>query len=246
MRRALILSAGLLVALLFLSTTVLAQSDSYEPFSHVGVAVKLSTLGIGGEAAVPLSQRINLRGGFNAFNYDRTFHKDEIAYAGQLRFRSAEAHLDWFPFGGAFHLSPGVMLYNGNAINANADIAPGNTFTLNNTTYVSDAADPVSGRGKIDFIKAGPMFTVGWGNLLPRNHRRFSVPFEVGFVYTGAPRTALAFTGTACDPTGIACRSISSDPTIQANVQAERDKINKDLDPVKFYPVISVGFAVNF
>jgi hypothetical protein len=239
-------SAGLLIALLSFSLPVLAQSGGYEAFSHVGVGVKLSTLGIGGEAAVPLSERINLRGGVNAFNYDRTFNKDGIAYAGQLRFRSVEAHLDWFPFGGGFHLSPGVMLYNGNAINANASVPGGKTFTLNDTTYASDAADPVRGTGKVDFNKAGPMFTVGWGNLLPRNHRRFSVPFEIGFIYTGAPRTALAFVGSACDPTGVFCRNIASDPTIQANIQAERDKINKDLDAVKIYPVISVGFAVNF
>ena len=90
------------------------------------------------------------------------------------------------------------------------------------------------------------MFRASWGNLLPRNHRHFSVPFEVGFVSTGPPQTALAFAGNACDPSGLDCRSIASDPTIQANIQVERAKINKDLNPVRFYPVISVGFGVNF
>jgi hypothetical protein len=33
---------------------------------------------------------------FQLFSYDRGFNEDGIAYAGQLRFRSVEAHYDWF------------------------------------------------------------------------------------------------------------------------------------------------------
>jgi hypothetical protein len=101
------------------------------------------------------------------FSYDRGFNKDGIFYAAQQRFRSTEAHYDWFPFGGSFHLSSGVLVYNGNQITANASVRGGNTFTRNNTTYASDPTDPITGTGKVDFAKAGPMFTVGWGNLLP-------------------------------------------------------------------------------
>jgi hypothetical protein len=90
------------------------------------------------------------------------------------------------------------------------------------------------------------MFTVGWGDLLPRNHRHFSVPFEVGVIYTGALRTALTLWGSACDAAGVNCRSVQTDPTFQANVQAEKDKLNRDMTAFKFYPVISVGFGFNF
>src|SRR5438067_9792940 len=61
---------------------------------RIGVGAKISLLGIGGEAAVALSKRINVRGGFNFFNYSRGFGKDGINYGAQLAFRSAEAHLD--------------------------------------------------------------------------------------------------------------------------------------------------------
>jgi hypothetical protein len=223
-----------------------AQSESSQPFSRLGIAIKASLLGAGVEAATPLTSRSNLRAGFNIFNYDRGFNKDGVAYAAQLRFRSVEAHYDWFPFAGSFHLSPGVLVYNGNQLAAIASVPGGKTFTLNNTTYSSDAAYPIAGTGKVDFVKVGPMFTVGWGNLLPRNHRHFSVPFEVGVIYTGAPRTALTLGGSACDAAGVNCRSVQTDPTFQANVQAEKDKLNRDMTAFKFYPVISVGFAFNF
>jgi hypothetical protein len=179
----------------------------------------------------------------NMFGYDRSFHKDGVDYAGQIHFRSGEAHFDWFPFAGSFHLSPGALIYNGDQVNANASVSGGQSFTLNGTSYTSDPADPVIGTGKISFSKAGPMLTMGFGNLVPRHHR-FSIPFEIGAIYTGAPTMALNLTGSACDSTGQNCNSIATDPTIESNVQAERAKINKDVAPFKFYPVISLGFGV--
>lgn len=229
-----------------LSTDCSAQTEPTKLFSRLGIAIKASLLGVGVEAATPLAPRSNLRAGFNIFSYDRSFNKDGVTYAGQLRFRSVEAHYDWFPFGGSFHLSPGVLVYNGNQIAANASVLGSKTFTLNHTTYVSDPTNPLAGTGKVDFVKAGPMLTVGWGNLIPRNHRHFSVPFEVGFIYTGAPRTALSMWGGACDSSGVNCFDAGSDPTFQANVQAEKIKLDNDMSAFKFYPVISIGFAFNF
>src|SRR5690242_15487533 len=43
------------------------ESAGSTPFS-VGVGVKVSTLGIGGDIAVPVTRRTNARFGFNAFN----------------------------------------------------------------------------------------------------------------------------------------------------------------------------------
>lgn len=234
------------LAILSFSTVCLAQTESSKPFSRLGVAAKVSTLGIGVEAATPLTQRSNLRAGFNLFSYSRTFHEDGIAYAGQLRFRSVEAHYDWFPFGGAFHVSPGVLVYNGNQMTANSSVPGGSSFTLNDTTYISDPNNPITGSGKVDFVKAGPMFTVGWGNLLPRNYRHFSIPVEVGVVYTGAPRTAINLGGDACDASGVNCLDITTNAPFQANVRAEQNKFNSDISAFKFYPVLSAGFGFNF
>jgi hypothetical protein len=213
------------------------------PFSAVGIGVKASLLGVGGEISTPLIRGFNLRGGFNGFSYDRTFHKDGIAYAGQLQFRSGEAHLDWFPFHGSFHLSPGALFYNGNQVTATAAVAGGQTFTLNGVTYISDASDPVGGAGKIAFKKAGPMLSLGFGNLVSQRHR-FSVPIEIGTIYTGAPNMTLSLAGSACDTGGANCSPIASTSAIQSNVLAEQAKVNKDMSAFKFYPVISIGFGI--
>src|SRR4029077_8444426 len=104
---------------------------------RIGVGAKISLLGIGGEAAVYVTKRINVRGGFNFFNYSYTFGKDGINYGAQLAFRSAEAHLDLFPFAGSFHVSPGLLFYNDNHVGATVTVGGGQAFTLGGASYTS-------------------------------------------------------------------------------------------------------------
>ena len=211
----------------------------------IGVGAKISLLGIGGEAAVAISKRVNVRGGFNFFNYSRGFSKDGINYGGQLAFRSAEAHLDWFPLGG-FHLSPGLLFYNDNHIDASAAVPPGQQFTLGGVTYSSGAANPITGTAKLGFNKVAPSFLIGFGNLLPRNRRRFSLTTEFGVAYTGAPKASLNLQGTACTVPAAICVNAATDPIVQSNVQSEVAKVNHDVSAFKIYPLASFGFGVNF
>ena len=213
--------------------------------SHVGIGVKISTLGAGIETAVPLAAKANLRGGVNFFQYNRAIINDGIHYAGQLQFRSAEAHFDFYPFGG-FHVSPGVLFYNGNQLTASASVPGGQNFTLNGTAYQSSMTSPVTGTGKLDFVKVSPSIMMGFGNLIPRSGRHYSFLFEVGGAYQGSARVALNLAGSVCDSTGSTCRSVASDPTVQANVLAQQQKIRNDINPYRFFPVVSIGFGFNF
>jgi hypothetical protein len=212
---------------------------------RIGVGAKISLLGIGGEAAIALTRRINVRGGFNFFNYSRGFDKDGINYGAQIAFRSAEAHLDWFPLGG-FHLSPGLLFYNDNHIDATATVGAGQQFTLGGVSYSSDAANPVTGTAKLGFNKVAPTFLIGFGNLLPRNRRRFSLTTEFGVAYTGAPTASLNLAGTACTVPAAICVNAATDPTVQSNVQSEITKVNHDVSIIRFYPLASFGFGINF
>jgi hypothetical protein len=196
----------------------------------IGVGVKVSTMVIGGEVAVAVSHRSNVRFGFNAFSYGHSFDKDGVTYKGNLDLRSAQATYDLFLLKG-LHVSPGVLFYNGNKVSANASVPGGQSFTLSNTNYVSDTADPITGTGKLTVYKAAPMLLFGIGNLVPRSSRHFSLSFEIGAAYQGPPRVALNLSGSACDSTGLFCRSISSDPTIQSNIAAEQAKLSKSASP---------------
>ena len=227
------------------TTTGLRHS---EPFSSVALGVKAGILGVGAEAATPLGWRFNLRGGANFFSYADNLSSDGISYNANLHFRSAEASLDWFPMAGGFHISPGALLYNGNQVTASAAVPGGQTFTLNGTTYTSSSTDPVTGSASLSFTKAAPKVTMGWGNLIPRSGRHFSVPVDLGFAYVGDPKVALNLAGTACYTYEGApyCANVATDPTIQSNVTAQKAKIQKDAQDARFFPLFSLGFAYRF
>lgn len=209
-----------------------------------GIGVKTSFLGVGAEVATRVTHHTNARAGFNILGYSRSFSKDGINYGGHLSFRTVEAHYDIYPWAGSFHVSPGVLAYMGNPVTGNA-IVPGNqSFSLGGQTYYSDPSAPMTANGKMNFNQVSPTATIGWGNLVRRN-KRFSVPVEIGAAFQGSPKTTLNLTGNVCNGPGILCMS-TSNSTVQSNVVAEQNKINKSLSAFKVYPIISVGFGYKF
>ncbi|MGA9390882.1 MAG: hypothetical protein WBV69_10590 [Candidatus Sulfotelmatobacter sp.] len=220
--------------------------SSSEDSGRVGIGAKASLLGGGVEVAVRTTHRANVRAGFNIISYSRGFSQDGFAYNGQLSFKTFEAHYDFFPWAGNFHLSPGVLAYFGDPITATASVPAGQSFSLGGVTYYSDTTTPVTGNGKIDFDRVSPMATVGWGNLIPRSSRHFSIPFELGVAFQGSPQATLNLAGNVCDSPGANCRPIPSDPVVQNQIKAEQTKITNSMSLFKVYPVISVGFGYKF
>lgn len=233
------------ILLLFATTVALGQSGS--ELGSVGVGIKVSTLGVGAEVATPIQRLVNLRAGFNVLGYSSTFSNDGIAYDGHLNFKTVEGHVDIFPFGGKFHVSPGFLAYIDDPITASTLVPGGQSFTLGGVTYYSDSAAPITGTGKIDFDQAAPMLTVGWGNLVPRKRsKHFSFPVELGVVFQGSPQATLNLSGNVCAAPGVGCRSIASDPTVQSNIVAQQNKINNNVSFFQAYPIISFGFGYKF
>jgi hypothetical protein len=64
---------------------------------------------------------------------------------------------------------------------------------------------------------------------------------------TGVPNLSIALTsGQACDAQGLNCVNVATDPNVQANLAAQVAKYKSDLNPFRFYPVISFGLAYSF
>jgi hypothetical protein len=213
----------------------------------VGAAVKVSTLGVGVEVATPVLRRANLRAAFNILGYSKTFNKDGIGYDAHLAFKTVEGHFDFFPWAGNFHVGPGVLGYIGDPIKAHAVVASNQSFTLGGVTYYSDPTNNTGVAGKIDFDSVVPMITFGWGNLVPRRKsKHFSVPFEMGVAFQGAPKSTLSLTGNVCEAPGVSCQSVAGNPTVAANVVSEQNKLNNSMSVFKAYPIISLGVGYKF
>jgi hypothetical protein len=226
---------------------LLAAVSYAQDSGSFGIGIKGSLLGGGVEAAARVTHRTNIRAGFDIFDYSRTFTKDNVPYGGQLNFRTIEAHYDIFPWARSFHFSPGVLIYAATPITATASIPGGQSFSLGGVSYISDPTTPVGGNGNIKFNQASPMATLGWGNLVPRKaSKHFSFPVEFGVAFQGSPKATLNLAGNVCDSTGANCRSIASDPTVQANIVSEQNKLNNSMRFFKMYPIISFGLGYKF
>lgn len=222
------------------------RSQTFHPFSEIGIATQAGLAGAGFDIATPLARKFNLRAGAGFFSYATSFQEQGANVAINLHMQSGHAALDWFPFGGRFRLSPLLVFANNNRVLATAVIPSGSTVTLNGQDYISSYTDPLHGSGRIGFRKASPGFTLGFGNILPRTNSRYSIPLEMGFYYVGQPSLQVAFTGSACDPNyppSAGCQSVDQDPGFQQNLAAFIARNNHNLSYASFFPIFSVGFA---
>ena len=230
-------------------------------FSHLALAVNIGLNGIGVEAATPLSNKWNLRAGASflggtytfktsssgaASSFGATLSSDAIDVIFQPHFKSAMVSADWFPRYGGFRVSPGLTLYNGNRATILATVEGGQTIDVGSGTYVSDPSDPIRAALQTKLGKAvAPRLTVGWGNMIPREGRHLSFPFEIGVEYVGRPRITLGLTGSECDSDGL-CYPVSVDPGTQANIVEEQKELNGDIRLLQFYPIVSTGVSWRF
>jgi hypothetical protein len=227
------------------------SSDSISPFSRLAFSGGVSTMGINVQAAVNANRYMNVRGVGNLFNYSlNNFNTNGMNLNGKLNLASAGVSLDVYPFPDhGFRLSPGALFYNQNGANANLTVAGGTSFELNGVTYYASNTNPITGIGSLALNSRKSAFTMttGWGNMISRRGGHISVPFEIGAAFVGSPNINLALTGgQACDQFGLNCVNVATDPTVQANLQAQIQKYKNDINPFQYFPIISVGVSYNF
>jgi len=221
------------------------------PFSRFAVGGGISPLGINLMAATNLNRYMNLRATGNVFKYTETgISTNGFNVDADLNLASMGASVDIYPFPHhGLRFSPGVLFYNANGATATFAVQGGTSFTLNNTTYYASSSNPVMGSGSLGLNSQKPAFTItaGWGNIIPRNGGHFSFPFELGVALIGAPALNIALTsGQVCDAQGQNCVNVATDADVQSNLQQQIAKYKSDLDPLKTYPIVSMGVAYSF
>jgi hypothetical protein len=232
-------------------------SPSYDaapaPFSRLGLSAGIGAGGINLQAATNLNKHINLRGVGNVFNYTvSNVNTNGLTLNGKLNLASAGVSVDLYPF--PYHglrFSPGVLFYNQNSASATVTVSGGTSFKLNGTEYYSSTAAPVQGTGTLVLNAQNPAFTMttGWGNLISRRGGHISIPFEIGAAFVGTPNLNLALTsGQVCsNPQGTSgCQDVATDSDVQSSLQAQVAKYKNDLNPLKVYPIVSIGIGYNF
>lgn len=215
-----------LFAALLLATPLSAQG--------VGVSVRASTLGVGGDLSLGVAPTVNVRLTANAFAFNQGGLIDgaeadidglTLDYEADLGLGSVGLLADWHPFGNTFHLTAGA-LYNFNGVRADIRAAE---------PYYSEDFDRTFSVERVGTLSTeityeqpiAPYLGLGVGDLTAG---RFGLTLEAGAAYVGPPSVEMTGTGLiggTADPANVA--------TLEAG-----------FDSFRLHPVVSVGVKTSF
>jgi hypothetical protein len=211
-------------------TGLLAASPASQAAGGFGLTAKVGTLGWGLEGTTGITEKINLRFGYNGLSSGE-FKVEDVDTGGINTSWKVKASLqtipllvDWHAFGAAFRFTGGVM-YNNNKFEASA---PVNTYDLGLGTYDVGLDASIEGSNKVS-----PYLGVGWGNAVSKN-RRWIFSADLGFLFQGNPDVTLT-------PTGPEAGIVDPD-----DLAAEERNMEDEIKYFKVYPVASVGVSYHF
>ena len=217
--------AVVLTAALLLGSNALADDNLW-------LGVKAGTLGIGLEASWRPIPWLDLRAGANQYNYDDTGSQAGINYDATLSLETFYTTANFrFPLS-PFRMTVGAFS-NGNEVElvsqdmpsyeiGDIPYSPAEVGTLRSTSTFDDFA-PYVGAG-FDFNVFG----------------RVGLALDFGVLWQGEPIVTLTSDGTlATDPGPVGDQ-------FRAALEDERLQLESEVENLKAYPVVSLGFNFNF
>ena len=82
-----------------------------------------------------------------------------------------------------------------------------------------------------------PYLGIGYGNVWTRGVNFY---FDLGVMFQGSPKVNLT---ASCGPAVVGTATCTA---IQGNVEAERQRVQAELDKYKYYPVANIGITIGF
>lgn len=198
--------------------------------AQIAIGAGIGTTGGIAEAQVQVLPNLQLRGGYNYFQYDADDSYDDIDYTGELDLSTLAAFVDFRPFSNSFIITGGA--YFGEKTLELAAV-PGQTYEIGGQTYSSAQVGNLS--GNVDLEDTAPFVGLGWDTTF-QNDGPIGFKFIAGAMFTGSPEVNLSSTGG----------TLSNDATFQAELQDEEDNLEGDIDDYEVYPVVQAGITWSF
>ncbi len=210
------------VALLAVMAAGAAQADN-----DFGVGLKAGTLGLGLEGTWRPLPMIDVRVGFNSYDYDDTGDYSGIDYDGTLA-------LDNMYATGSFHFPISPMRVTGGLYSNSNQVElvslDSTTFDIGGQTYTG--ADVGTLRSTTEFDDVSPYLGIGFDFTL---FDKVGLNLDLGVLWQGSPKVSVEADGL-----------LAQDPGFLADLEVERAEIEDEIKDYKAWPVLSVGFVYNF
>jgi hypothetical protein len=198
--------------------------------ADVGIYGTAGTIGLGGGIAANFNDHLGARLGYTTYEYDvDDVEKSDLTFNGTADLGGAHALLDWYPFGGGFRISAGMM--ENAEVRARA-VPVGNTFTFDGVTYSTE--DVGHATGTAEFDSTSPYVGLGFGRALSRDGR-FALTLDLGVAFTGTPDVKLDVT-CAADFQAV-CTQLAAD------VAGEEAELEEEAEDYKYWPVLNLGLS---
>jgi hypothetical protein len=219
-----------LMGLAVLGFSLVVGAANAADFGAYGTA---GTVGLGGGIVTSFNSHLGARLGYTAFDYKvKNVESSGLSFDGTAELGGLQAMLDWYPFGGGFRVSAGVM--ENAKLSATAKPLV-DSYTFDGVTYTT--ADVADARGTAEFGSLAPYLGLGFGRALSSDGR-FAFTADIGVAFTGSADVQLNVTCTA--QAAALCTQIQSD------VAAEQAELQADADDIKYWPVLSFGVSYRF
>jgi hypothetical protein len=202
-----------------------AQKET-EGRSGTALIAKASTLGLGADLNLTMSDSMNARFGFNSGSYYSASSKIN-GYDSNVLLQTVNALVDWYPYQGSFRTTAGLF-YNNNKASLKA--IPGiNGIVINGKSYPS--TDVSSMESTMTFNAIAPYLGLGWGNPVAKD-KGWGMTTDIGVLFQGTPTVDLVATCT-----GTSCGTFPSD------LAAEQARLQNEVKNFRFWPVVSIGIT---
>ena len=206
-----------------------SSAVSAQQFDGTGVAGRFGTLGWGIEIVQSLQPSVNLRFGLNRFHEEFSDTEDSVDYTVDVNLRTVGLLADWHPYAGVFRVTGGA-LYNDSGVDLLG--VPNAALLIGDSSY--QPSDIGTLTYNVGFPKIAPYLGFGFGNALQRP-QALSFVLDFGVLFSGIPEVDISASGWN-----------ALLPSFQADLAREEQKLEEDLRPFRYYPVIAFGLTFRF
>jgi hypothetical protein len=186
-----------------------------------GIGLRAGTTGIGVDLGGDVAPTLGWRLGLSGMNVNTDVDTSQVRYDAKVKVLTGSLLLDWSPLG-PFRISGGFMP-NQNKIDLTGRPSGGGSFPPGSS---------LTGEVKPERSFA-PYLGVGYGNVWTKGVNFY---VDLGVMFQGSPEVSL---NLSCTPSA-ACTAA------QTQVEAERQRVQNEVDKYKYYPVANIGLTIGW